>query len=96
MSFFLVRLDAQGTRKISTGGNKHNVIEMVYAPNPAGKLLGVGDSRRQEDDVDMVRQQDDNLLPDNTPLGIVDIVNLVEDDKLNVADEICALVEHAP
>ena len=36
-----------------------------------------------------------HLLPHDAPLGVVDVVHLVEDDPLDVADDVGALVQHA-
>lgn len=41
---------------------------LVDRADPLGKLHGVGDGRRQEDVADLVRQEDDRLLPHDAAL----------------------------
>jgi hypothetical protein len=40
-------------------------------------------------------QSDELRRPELTYFGIVDVVNLVEDNKLDISDQIGALVQHA-
>ena len=67
---------------------------MVVLPNPVSKFKSVGDGCREHDHVDVVRQHDDDLLPDNATLSVVHIVHLIEDDPLDVADDVSPAVEH--
>ena len=48
--------------------------------NPVGELLGVGHRRRQADEVDRRRGVNDDLLPHRAAIGILQVVDLVEDD----------------
>lgn len=61
------------------------------APNPVSKLHHIGNRRTQHHNHNMRRKHDDDLLPHHTTLGIVDVVNLVENDILHIANDIRAL-----
>lgn len=43
----------------------------------------------------MLWQHDDDFLPNHTALGIIHIVNLVENHKLDIANQVGSLVKHA-
>ena len=47
--------------------------------DPVGQLLGVGHRRRQAHQVDPGGGVDDDLLPDRAPVGVLQVVDLVED-----------------
>ena len=64
--------------------------------DPFGKLSGVGDGGGQEDVVDIVRKQDDGLLPDDAALLVSHVVDLVEDDPADLAGDLRSSVEHGP
>lgn len=55
------------------------------------KLKGIGHCGREQNDIDVRGQHNDHFLPHYTPLEVVDVVHLVEDDPLYVANEIGAL-----
>lgn len=57
MFFFFVRLGYQQA-------SKHNL------PNPVGKLSRVGHRSRKQNDADMFRQHNDDLLPHDTSLDV--------------------------
>ena len=44
----------------------------------------------------MLWQHDDDLLPDNTTLQIIDVVYFVEYDKLYISDKIRSPIQHTP
>jgi hypothetical protein len=67
---------------------------LVQVGDPFRKLPGVGDGGRQENVVDIVRQQDDRLLPDNAPFLVSHVVDLVEDDPADFASDFRSAVEH--
>jgi hypothetical protein len=48
--------------------------------DPVGELLGVGHRGRQADQVDPRVEVDDHLLPHRAPVGVLEVVDLVEDD----------------
>ena len=48
--------------------------------DPVGELLGVGHRGRQADEVDLGGEVDDDLLPHRPPVGVLEVVDLVEDD----------------
>ena len=53
--------------------------------DPTRELIGVRDRRRQADEPDSWRRVDDHFLPDRAPIGVLEVVNLVEDDVLEAA-----------
>lgn len=65
--------------------------ERRASPDPVGELLGIRHCRREQNDVDVVGKHDDDLLPHDTTLEVIDVVHLVEDDPLDVAYEIGSL-----
>ena len=64
--------------------------------DPVRELQGVRHRRTQHDNVHMIREQDDNLFPNDSPLAVVDVVNLVKNDILEIADDVAAIVQHRP
>ena len=64
------------------------------ATDPVGELPHVWHGGGEEHEADVRRKHDDHLLPDDAALGVVDVVHLVEDDPLHVADEVRAAVQH--
>lgn len=44
----------------------------------------------------MLWQHDDDLLPDNATLQIIDVVYFVEYDKLYISDKIRSPIQHTP
>lgn len=62
--------------------------------NPSGEFDRIGDGGAQHDDVNMGREQNEDLLPHDAALAVVDVVNLVKDDPLQIADDIRAVVQH--
>jgi hypothetical protein len=46
--------------------------------HPVGELLGVGDGGGQAHEVDLGRGVDDDLLPHRAPVGVLEVVDLVE------------------
>lgn len=59
---------------------------LFHSADPLGKLKIVGHRSGEHYNADVVRQFDDNFLPDGASLLIVDVVNLVEDDPLDIGD----------
>lgn len=53
--------------------------------DPLCELSGVWDGGGQEDVVDVVRQQDDGLLPHDASLLVAHVVDLVEDDPADLS-----------
>lgn len=41
----------------------------------------------------MLWEENDHLFPDDTALLIIDVVDLVENDKFDVSDQICSSVD---
>lgn len=62
--------------------------------DPLGELARVRDGGREEDEVDVVGQQDDRLLPDDAALLVAHVVDLVEDDPGHLAHHLRAAVQH--
>ena len=60
MFFFFVRLPKSATASYH---------QERYSPNPISKLLRIGYSSRQEDDIDMLGKHDDNFFPNDTTLS---------------------------
>ena len=50
----------------------------VDRAQPGPELRGVGHGRRQTYEDDVVRGQDDGLLPDRSPVGVLEVVHLVQ------------------
>ena len=69
---------------------------MVKVSNPLGKLSGVGNCGRQEHVVNVVREQDDGLLPHNPTLLVSHVVDLVEYDPAHLPHDLAAAVQHGP
>lgn len=86
-----VVLEGNGTH----GGRDDVNVLLLGAANPVGELASVGHGGGEKDNVDVLGQHDNDLLPHNTTLGIVHVVHLVKNDKLDIADEVRSLVEHA-
>ena len=63
------------------------VYLLVKMRNPLGELSRVGDRGREEDVVNVVRQQNDRLLPDDSSFLVPHVVDLVEDDPTNLASD---------
>ena len=55
-------------------------------------LEGVGHCGGEHDHGDVAREHDDDLLPHHAALLVVEVVHLVKDDPLHVADQVRALV----
>ena len=66
----------------------------VGAADPGRDLVGVGDRRREADELDVLRAEDDRLFPGRAALRIGQIVNLVEDDGVDVVEIPRRLQEH--
>ncbi|GIX63248.1 uncharacterized protein BcabD6B2_26830 [Babesia caballi] len=74
-----------------------DVARHVLDPaDPLGELDRVGYRRREEDQVHLLRDQDDGLLPDDAPLGVAHVVHLVEDHPLHLLHDFAPPVEHRP
>ena len=58
---------------------------VVELGDPASELGGVGDGGRQEDVVDLLGEQDERLLPDDAPLLVPQVVDLVKHNPLHLA-----------
>jgi hypothetical protein len=57
-------------------------------PDPVGHRFQVGHRRRKGEDPDMLRREDDGLLPDGAALDVVQVVDLVEDDVAHVVERL--------
>ena len=69
-------------RSCSATGRRSSMTAVGLAPDgadPVGQLLGVGHRRRQAHQVHPVRGVDDDLLPHRAPVGVLQVVDLVED-----------------
>jgi hypothetical protein len=53
-----------------------------HGRDPVGQLLGVRHGGRQAHQPHLGRQVDDDLLPHRAPVGVLEVVHLVEDDVL--------------
>ncbi len=61
---------------------------------PATQLLRIVDRRGQAHETHLGRAQDEHLLPDTAAVGILDEVDLVEDDRVKALEEIRAGQQH--
>ena len=55
-------------------------------PDPRRELAQVRDRRREAHEADVLRREDDRLLPDRPALLVVDVVDLVEDDVVDLPE----------
>lgn len=62
--------------------------------DPLSELSGVWDGGWEKNIVDIVRQQDDRLLPDDAALLVPHVVDLVEDDPTDLARNFGASIQH--
>ncbi len=62
--------------------------------DPVGQLGSVADRGRQAHQLHVRREVDDHLLPDGTAVGVLEEVDLVEDDEAEVAEVPGAAVDH--
>ena len=64
------------------------------AADPGGDLIGVIDRGGEANELDVVRTEDDRLFPGGAALGVGQVVNLVEDDRVDVVQIPGRLQEH--
>lgn len=62
--------------------------------DPLGEFVSVGDSGAEHDDVGLLRQQDERLLPDHAAFLVAHLVDLVEHDVFGFVDDTRAAEEH--
>ena len=79
-----IMLERNGT--LQRTDNVH--LPAFGSSNPSGKLDRVRDSSTKHNNVDVGRQQDENFLPDDSALAVVDIMHLIEDDPFQIANDI--------
>ena len=63
---------------------------------PVAELLGVGDRRRQRDQLHRLGQVDDHFLPDGAAEAVGEVVHLVHDHIAEAEEGLRARVEHVP
>ena len=61
---------------------------------PGPELVGVVHRGGEADEADLGRRQDEHLLPYTAPIGILDEVHLIEDDRVQPGQEVRAGQEH--
>ena len=71
--------------------------ELGTAPSltdPGCEVLGVGDGRREADELGVPRGVDDDLLPHRASESILEVVHLVEDHEAQVCQRIDVCIDH--
>ena len=66
---------------------------LLRATDPLGKFDHIRSSRRQEYHLHVLGQHD-HFLPHDTTLRVVDVVDFIEYDPLDVADQVGTSVQH--
>ena len=66
----------------------------AHRREPVAELLGVGHGRRQRDELHVVREVDDDLLPHGAAEAVGEVVDLVHDDVPEAVERRRAGVEH--
>ncbi|NIR37819.1 MAG: hypothetical protein GWN79_12700, partial [Actinobacteria bacterium] len=69
-----------------TDGLDHHGGVAPDALEPPSDLCGVGDGGREAHESDMIREVDDDLLPDRSAVGVLEVVDLVEDHHREVVE----------
>ena len=65
----------------------HHMAWLAFqAHDPLGQFIGVGHGGGQHDDVGLLRQEDQGLLPHHTPLLVTHVVDLVEHNLFGLVD----------
>jgi uncharacterized protein YcgI (DUF1989 family) len=83
-------------------------VRLESAPHPIGKLFGIGHGCRQENNADMIWKHNNDFFPYHSTLlfefnqnftsytvthfSVVNIMNLIENDKFDVSNQISSLV----
>jgi hypothetical protein len=67
---------------------------VVQVSDPFGELSRVRYRRRQKNEVDVVGQQDQGLLPDHSAFLVSHVVDLVEDDPADFSHHFRPSVQH--
>ena len=62
--------------------------------DPVGQLGGVRHRGREADQADVLREVDDHLLPDRAPVGVLEVVDLVEHHPLEPLERARSGVDH--
>jgi hypothetical protein len=65
-----------------------------HGGDPVGQLLGVGHRGRQAHQADLRGEVDDHLLPHRASVGVLEVVDLVEDDVAQAGEGGRAGVDH--
>ena len=63
-------------------------------PEPRAEVGGVGDGGREADERDARRGEDEDLFPDAAPVRVLEVVDLVEDDRAQAVQQVGAGEEH--
>ena len=92
-SFNGKRLTKDGVKQVAVCSHFFSFAHL-RPPDPLRELNGIGRGGTEKDQPNVLRKHDDHFLPHHPPLGIVDVMNLVENDPLNVPDHVGAAVQH--
>lgn len=77
-------------------GVDHVARLLVQMGHPFGELSRVRYGSRKEDKMDVVRQQDERLLPNDATFLVSHIVDLVEDHPAHFTHYFRTTVQHVP
>ena len=103
-------VDQNGDEVVAIGGRVADEVQVLEfdgtlvlddrrgrAPDrldPLPQLTGVRHRRRQADEPHVGREADDDLLPDRAPVGVLQVVHLVEDHHVQVVEGGRPRIEH--
>ena len=101
---------SRGSRRISSSSRRYDreVVAQDDGPlplddhrrvaphraQPAAELVGVVHRGREADEADLGRREDEHLLPDPAPVGVLNEVDLVEDHRVEALEEVGPGQEH--
>lgn len=67
-------------------------IFFLYSPDPIRKFQRIRNSGGKENQPHVIRQHDDDFLPNYSSFGVVDVVDFVENDPFDVSNKIGAFI----
>jgi len=76
-------------------GVDHMAWLMLDAANPFGKFGGIRDCGWKEHEPHIGTEEDECLLPHNSPLSITHVMDLIEDNPGNLSYDLRSPIEHA-
>ena len=71
-------------RNNSVEGGNERARNLLQFSEPGGKEFGAADGRGQQDQLHRRRKKNHCLLPDTATITVVNIMNLVKDDRLEI------------